>query len=251
MLEALDTKVKRRDPTLICFLVMVILSTSCHLNQTWPPPRTPASGKSLVTVRSVLPRNSLETPKYGLYSYVLFGSRPTDLTRGRYLAVLSAFLEKFGEAKEYIGVLPLDRLNITYIPARTNPVATQISAAWLVDHYDYARARGFLDKVIRTHERDIYLVSSLIPLTRATTPMVPFLEQDLSEVPIQLLPLWIREFELRVSDERPWAVQELSNFALTLRTSLRMLADEQSLAIPGFQKAVQLVEKLAPAKPQQ
>jgi hypothetical protein len=164
---------------------------------------------------------------------------------------LSAFLEKFGEAKEYIGVLPLDRLNITYIPARTNPVATQISAAWLVDHYDYARARGFLDKVIRTHERDIYLVSSLIPLTRATTPMVPFLEQDLSEVPIQLLPLWIREFELRVSDERPWAVQELSNFALTLRTSLRMLADEQSLAIPGFQKAVQLVEKLAPAKPQQ
>ena len=205
---------KRRSPTITCCLVMAILLTSCHLNQTWPPPRTPTSGKSLVTVRSVLPRNTLEAPKYGLYSYILFASRPIDATRGRYLAVLSAFLEKFGEAKEYIGVLPLDRLNITYIPARADPVATRVSASWLLDHYDYARAKVFLDKVERRHDRDIYLVSSLAPLTQVKTPTLPFLEQDLSEVPIQLLPLWIREFELKVSDERPWALRELSNLAL-------------------------------------
>ena len=231
--------------------MVVILLTSCHLNQTWPPPRTPVSGKSFVTVRSVLPRNTLEASKFGLYSYILFASRPTEATRGRYLAVLDAFLEKFGEAKEYIGILPLDHLNITYVPARANPVAPQVTAAWLLDHYDYARARAFLDKVTRRHDRDIYLVSSLVPLTRIKTSILPFLEQDLSEVPIQLLPLWIREFELRVSDERSWAVRELSNLALMLRTSLKMLADEQNLAMPGFQKAIQLVEKLAPAKPQQ
>src|SRR5439155_10381933 len=62
-----------------------------------PPMTAKANGgprHPLETGRSFLVGEQAEEKGYGLYSYLLFGSPPSDATRARYLRAIEAYLEK-------------------------------------------------------------------------------------------------------------------------------------------------------------
>ncbi len=188
------------------------------------------------TTRTFLARNQKEEAGYGLYSYLLLGSTPTDASRVRYLRAIDAYLDL---------ILPLDdlqenvahnKLNITYLLVKI-PVPAHPTAEWLLENYDFGRARVLLDLLPGEHREGPYIVSALNPLSGADAPSKRYLYQDLSTVPTEpkdLVSWWIREFQNQAAQERFWDPQTVENLALRIRTTISVLAT----GLPEVQKQV-------------
>jgi hypothetical protein len=202
------------------------------------------------TGRALLLPDQQESEGYGLYSYLLFGSRPSDANRERYLKAIEEYL-KFPDVvqlEKYI--MRMDRvarqearrqLNITYLPLTESPAADIRSqwaagdyipvAQWMLTHYDYARARVLLSKLSGEHLSGPYIVSVLKP-PRGMGAVRPLLFQDQSAVPARIVPLWMREFLYQAAQERFWQTKTTRQLALKLRTVVAVLAR----ALPVTQK---------------
>jgi hypothetical protein len=79
-----------------------------------------------------------EPARFGLYSYLLFGSRPTAATRERYLNAIDACYRNALEAEQYrdLGV-PTADINILSIPVRRfpdKPLSEKERATWVLDN---------------------------------------------------------------------------------------------------------------------
>jgi hypothetical protein len=174
-----------------------------------------------------------EDTRYGLRSYVLFSTPPAnDEQRERYLRVIqeylkfpsSELLEKYYESAK----LPLDALNVTYLPLKSAPSpqkmenlesenSNRIAAEELLRRYDYERAVVILGGIEGEHHNGPYLVSypgSRNPINQ------PYIFQDLSWVPSQLITLWVREFLNLAAQERDWSKPKTASFVLKVRTMI-------------------------------
>jgi hypothetical protein len=204
------------------------------------------------TGRALLLPDQLESEGYGLYSYLLFGSRPSDANRERYLKAIEEYLKFPDVARLEKYIMRMDRvtrqearrrLNITYLPLRNSPAADIRSkwaagdyglvAQWMLTHYDYARARVLLSKLSGEHLSGPYIVSVLKP-PRGIGAVRPLLFQDQSAVPAHIVPLWMREFLHQAAQERFWQTKTARQLALKLRTIVAVLAR----ALPVTQKAL-------------
>jgi hypothetical protein len=166
----------------------------------------------------------VETPGYGLYSYLLFGSPPGDGAR-----------ERHPRPEAYVGLIPdiaaLERyippreLNIAYVPLTAAP-DRQAAADRLLAQYDYARARSILRFLAGGNREGPYIVSALRPLggTAATAALPnPYLFQDLSTAPPHLVASWVKEFLNQAAQERFWEERSAERFALKLRVTVGVL----------------------------
>jgi hypothetical protein len=171
-----------------------------------------------VTGTSFLTDN--ETPGYGLYSYLLFASRPTPTTKERYDKALLAWLSLPSAQGLLREQLPKELLNIFYVPTKSEPLALTLDEVWA--SYNYERAVVLLNKIPGEHSTGPYLVSTLAPLSAGKPPQYIF--QDLSTVPPHVVILWIREFQQRAAQERPWSARMLPQFLLNLRTAVAQAA---------------------------
>jgi len=187
--------------------------------------RTETRGKH-ETGRSFLLPAQQEEEGYGLYSYLLLGTPPTDSSRERYLKAIEAYLHMLPEISKLEKYFPPMELNITYLPVNAIPpqvTDTKTLAAWALDHYDYARAR-FLARRLSENNRDgPYIVSAPVPLSEPATPP-HYLWQDLSAVPAQFAGSWIKEFMNQAAQERFWETKNLPQFRLKLRSVISVLA---------------------------
>jgi hypothetical protein len=161
---------------------------------------------------------------YGLYSYILLGAPPVATTRERYLKTLEAWWTLAPALLDLQRYLSPSQLNVTLVPVRGTPPA-KISTDWLLEHYDYARARALLHAAARDGRRaGPYIVSSLAPL--GDTPSSgPYLFQDLSAVPPTLASEWVKEFLNQSAQERFWQQRTAAMLGLRLRTTLTVLAE--------------------------
>lgn len=195
-------------------------------------------GRPDITGRALLVGDRPETPGYGLYSYVLFESEPTDETKPLYLAVILACLEEvqdLGELeKRYKD--SLQKLNGMFIPviedvtdSQGNPTKqpehkpTETRAEEILQRYNYSRAKAILKQLspIQRHGGP-YLVSSLAPASGSGSPTVS-LFQDLSVVHFvssekntnKMAREWVLDFIGRVSTLRStdWNPELLKGFA--------------------------------------
>jgi hypothetical protein len=162
---------------------------------------------------------------YGLYSYILLGSEPLNpMRRERYLKTLEAWRALVPVLAELERYLKPAELNVTLVPVQ-RPGDGNVSADWLLEHYDYARARVLLRAVGQTGRDGPYIVSSLEALGE-TAPLVgPHLFQDLSSVPPPLVAAWTSEFLSQSSQQRFWEPRTGARLALRMRTTLRVLAN--------------------------
>ncbi len=204
------------------------------------------------TGRALLLPDQQESEGYGLYSYLLFGSQPSDANRERYLKAIEEYLKFPDVARLEKYIMRYDdvrqkearrRLNITYLPL-TQPPAADIRAKWaegdyapvaqwMLNYYDYARAQVLLSKLPEAHFAGPYIVSVLKPPTGQEV-QPPLLFQDQSAVPAHIVPLWTREFLYQAAQERFWQKQTARQLALRLRTVVAVLA----IAVPETRKAL-------------
>jgi hypothetical protein len=180
-----------------------------------------------ITGSSFLASGGREEPGYGLYSYILFGSRPTDATRERYLKTLEAYvalvesiasLEAAGIAKH--------RLNITYVPVTKLPLMkNRPSPDWLVRNYNYASARAILSALPGAYRSDgPYIISHLKPISTTKQIKDKYLYQDLSIVMPKVVVGYAREFLNQAAQERYWEEKTAHQLALKLQNTLYLMA---------------------------
>jgi len=180
------------------------------------------------TGRAFLLKGKKEADGYGLYSYLLLGSHPDpdDTTRDRFLKALQAYMasiEDISQLEE--ATYSRVKLNITYLPLET-AAPEGAAASWLLEHYDYPRARRLLDALPGSRKSGIYLVSLLKPL--ADAPAGPYLLQDLSTIPTSprdLVSWWVREFLAQAAQEHFWEPRTGELLTLRLRTTIAVLAN--------------------------
>lgn len=187
-----------------------------------------------LTGRSLLVGDAPETGGYGLYSYLLFANPPDDSSRERYTKALEAYVSLMPDVlslEKY--VRQLSQLNVTYVPIDTDPPKL-VSADWILQHYNYARALVLLRAVPGSHRDGPYMVSSLAPLTGKESLSGDYLFQDLSAVPPHLISAWIKLFLNQASQERFWEPKSAAYFALKLRTAVGVVA----VGLPEVQNAL-------------
>jgi hypothetical protein len=184
------------------------------------PTRGPASDPlARETGRRLLPKGTKEVPGYGLYSYLLLGSPPNRDIRGRYRAAVKAYWELMPAIADLESQIPRRGLNVTYLPVdRSEPLLGDSSFDWALDHYDYARARAILRTLAGEHRDGPYIISSSKPISVNDTLEGPYLYENLSGVPPELVYHWVKSFLRQAAQQRFWEEQAGQRLALLVRT---------------------------------
>ena len=176
-------------------------------------------GRGRVTGSALLLAGMKEKSGYGLYSYLLFGSRPIASTRERYTKAIEAYLALMESIMELekAGVSP-HRLNVTYLPVRKRPATQRLSAEWILDNYDFARARALLNTVPGEYRTEgPYIVSHLSPLSRVTRLPEKYLFQDISRIEPKVVYGYVKEFLNQAAQERYWDARTVNGLFLKLQ----------------------------------
>jgi hypothetical protein len=203
-----------------------------------PIPSRPPHGR-FSAARSLLIRDEYEERGFGLYSYLLFGSRPTADTKNRYLELVRTIIQRAERTTDMTAVgYPKSELNVFYFPVMRKPRRTATvdeTAEWIVAYYDYARARRILDLIdLPMHGDGPYLLASLLPLSRGIVSNVAIME-DLTFATDATAPLWARRFVDVSCTPQLWNQRSLSFAALRIR-------DLVSLAAVASQPVVRAVD---------
>lgn len=179
------------------------------------------------TKRAPLWSDDVEELNFGLYSYLLFGSKSQG-GRSRRVAAASGYLQLIPDTSS----LTSDKYrasNVFYAPLDRNYYAAntinQIDAEWLECAYDYGRAKEFLLKIEEDGD-GIYIVSYVSALD--DTMVIDnsrLLVIDLSDTPENLIEDQLLEFRRQVRRERYWKQEGFRNFLLSTRENLSLVAD--------------------------
>lgn len=188
------------------------------------------------TGRDYLIGKQSEKEGYGLYSYLLFDSPPTEATRERYLRAIDAYLT-IPPISSMEAFLPRRQLNITYLLLEDRPpnyvakclrsqciTREKAVAEWVLNHYNYARARVLLRALPGIHRDGPYIVSHFKPLTGRESLSGQYLYQNLSWVPESLVLSWVKEFLKQAAQEHFWEEKTARQLVLKLRTAIEILA---------------------------
>ncbi len=186
-----------------------------------------------VSGRTFLMRNGHEAEGYGLYSYLLFGSAPSEATRERYVQAVNAYLTQIFAVQDIEKSISRSHLNITYIPT-VDSEGLSLTSDWILSHYDYARAAALLSSFSGGHLDGPYLVSVLEPLRPGEMVTAKYLFQDLSAVPPNLTSAWVKLFLSQAAQDKPWESSRTQRLALQMRTGIAVLA----VGLPEVQKAL-------------
>ena len=75
-------------------------------------------GPARFTGRTLLVNGHKEAKDYGLYSYLLFGSRPNDATGERYSEAIKAYLNLIEDIRSFQKDLPLHKRNVPFVQGK-------------------------------------------------------------------------------------------------------------------------------------
>lgn len=175
---------------------------------------------------------------FGLYSYILFKSRPTVLNKSLYLEMISQTLRR---APKLDGHKDRDtrkkELNVTYFLIQTAAPKTEMKpepmAEWILEHYDYRRAGKIMRKAGVLKQSGPLLLSAFQPLTSAASQIGSnSLIQNFSKIPPDrknLISAWVNTFFNHVSIPQKWDDTSLSHLMLDLRTGIARAASSMPL----------------------
>jgi hypothetical protein len=117
------------------------------------------------------------------------------------------------------------------------------AVAWLLDHYDYARARQILLRFQGNYRSGPYIVSSLKPLSGELSGD-RFLWQDMSHADPSLSHLWMRHFLTQSAKSRFWEPDALRRWGLEFRNAVALAAEE----LPKVREQLAIVIEMVRAK---
>jgi hypothetical protein len=187
------------------------------------PIRDPSDTRGgLIPARRFLLPNEREEAGYGLYSYLLFSTRPqNEEEKTRYLKAIESCLLVMQDIDEYLKRHRRpSELNATHLPVTRVPKSSQSPAEWaqnVLAVYDYATSQVLLNRLDKTYQRGPYLISVLKPLSEFSTATPVYLVQDLAGVVPDLASNWVRLFNYLTAQQRSWTDQSLRRFGFTMR----------------------------------
>lgn len=189
--------------------------------------------------QSLLLNGKLEPAGYGLYTYILFGSPPADSDMPRAKKTLEVYAALIVPLEQMESYFDRQELNVITVPVTLAAQPKQKpSADELLKCYGFARARALLDKIDPNLRRGPYLVSSLTPLTKGLSH--PYLLQDLSSVPPDVVAFWVRHFLNEAAQQHSWNATTFEGIALRTRTAIAVAAQ----ALPDVTKGLSAYLKL-------
>jgi hypothetical protein len=171
--------------------------------------------------RAYLSSGDEEVPGYGLYSYLLFPSRPSDGSpqKERCLFAIEMWRVKIDALEDVEREYVPEKINVTYLPVRNERGFT--SAEEIFQDYDFVRGKKLLNSFPESDpiDRDaIYLVSVRKPLSRGLTEPYLFIEVSTREKIV--FEHWMGVFLDKVKHEERWNKTSLKEYALGLRELL-------------------------------
>jgi hypothetical protein len=175
-----------------------------------------------------------EASGFGLYSYLLFGGPPDIATRDRYLEAIRVYLTMIESVREMTNYFAKADLNVTYLPITETPPRDR-DAEWLLEHYDFARARLLLDRVGADLRTGPYIISVGRPLSSIAGAIGRHLYQDLSHVPPDVIGFWIKAFMTQAAQQDFWKQRAAAQWLLNLRTAIAIAAT----GFPKIQESLQ------------
>ena len=215
-----------RNGTLILLLLLLVTISGCARQESALPPPPRETARSFLT--------GAEESGYGLYSYLLLGAHPSDGTEHeKYLEAIKVYLARIDIVEAVAKYTARSNINITYLPMAEQPPSSP-SADWLLDHYDFPRARVLLDKVGSSLRNGPYIISVARPLSDSPSPIGHHLYQDLSNVPTNVIHLWVGAFMKQAAEEKFWEPQMATIWLLKLRSSIAVMA----IAVPDISNSL-------------
>ena len=183
---------------------------------------SPGSGFTRETRSAMLLKGKKEEEHFGLYSYMLLGSPPNSSNRERYQKFLESFLTTVLIYQPLNRYFTPQQLNVVYVPVETD-VPGRFEVQWILDNYDYERARFLLGSVPGIHGDGPFIVSSNHPLEGPGHNPKPYLLEDLTTIPLSIVDFWVKQFRIQTAQER-WDTATLSGVALRMRTAIEIAA---------------------------
>jgi hypothetical protein len=183
------------------------------------------------TTFSALVGQEAEMQGYGLYSYLLFGSQPSDdEARERCVAALIS-ISSLPSTRKMRRSFSREALNITYVPLTksvdiTSHPTDRKTALIMLNAYNYPRGRSLIDKIDPTLRSGPYIISVLKPLTLTAGVPDKFLFQDLSSVTPRVVSSWVTIFQSEVAKEEFWEPENGRRFASELRSVIDVVAHQ-------------------------
>ena len=182
------------------------------------------NGGVQATGHKFLVQDERESAGYGLYSYLLFSLEPSPEQRPRYLAVIEAVLRSTSEIAELEKHIPRSELNVLYIPVRAGPPGRP-TAEWVLDNYNYDRARILWTSLPENARDGPVFVSALEPLTGVSRDRQRrYLFQDLTQVDQRMIEGWVSLFRQQATRSEFWATATFSQSVLQLRNLIAQAA---------------------------
>jgi hypothetical protein len=183
---------------------------------------SPDSGFTRETRSAMLLKGKKEEEHFGLYSYMLLGSRPNSTNRERYQKFLESFLTTVLIYQPLNRYFSPQQLNVAYVPVETD-VPGRFEIQWILDNYDYERARFLLGSIPGIHGDGPFIVSSNRPLEGPGHNPKPYLLENLTTIPLSIIDFWVKQFRIQTAQER-WDTATLSGVALRVRTAIEIAA---------------------------
>lgn len=206
--------------------------------------------------RAFLPTSASETPNYGLYSYLILPreceSSHAGTVRQRCEIIVRNLLLLIGDEKglKDEDVAPAADLDITYLLV-THQIPRDIASSlenvdqqvnWILSNYDASRCDKLLIRVLGSAKQTgPFIISSRAPLLQtggsasASKPTI----QDFSDVPLNIVPLWVQQFRSDV-------LQHPLSQPGTIDTLFRNLRKYLAIAGLGLGPAQAAVKSISP-----
>jgi len=184
--------------------------------------------------RALLVNGRKEQTDFGLYSYIVARKSMEASDNGRLREVLRCYLQlqvvDLGASRNH------SVLNMTYVPVTTRSPQEPPKLSWILEHYDYPRASFLLSSLPAAEVKGEgpFIVSSIHPLQGPGTDPGSYILQDLSTVPVSIIPLWMEQFQSETTQQRVWEKKSIGDMALHLRTFIAIAAE----GLPMVQKSV-------------
>lgn len=190
--------------------------------------------RTLQPAQTLLVDEQREKKGFGLYSYLLFRDPPTEKNVNIYLSIISACVDEIPdvESLESKG-FSREELNVVHIPVNTTlplfvknvSVKTQRArwSKWILQNYNYQRARSILNRFGRTSTDGPYILSTLKPAQNPGAYQTLYLLQDFSVIPHSTPKLafqWVIDFIGRVSIPQRWNDTNLIRVSSRFRDSM-------------------------------
>ncbi len=211
----------------------------------------------LLEKHTFLESGQQEESGFGLYTYILFKSRPTALNKSLYLEMISQILRRTSKLDKHKDRdTPKNELNVSYFLIQTAAPKVQMKpeamAEWILEHYDYRRAGKIMRKASVLEQNGPLLLSTFQPLTSSATQIDSnILMQNFSKIPsdrTHLIHAWVDTFFNHASIPKKWDDASLSQLVLDLRTGIARAARIMPLIQESLVKWIEIVKPLTSGK---